>query len=128
MVAVKAIIINAKGEVLLLKRSANDNIDANLWDIPGGRVGANEVKEAALLREVREETCLDITILSLHSHWEYTASEHVSIEGFTYLCELLEDASVILSPEHSKYEWVCPNAVYLYEMNESLCKEVQALA
>lgn len=50
-----AIIENEKGEILLQKRSDND-----LWGIPGGCQELGESFEETIIREIKEETNLDI--------------------------------------------------------------------
>ena len=59
IVAVGAVIIDDE-RVLLIKR-ANEPSKGE-WSLPGGAVEVGESLEAALAREVREETCLDITV------------------------------------------------------------------
>lgn len=51
-----AIIINNKQEILLLKHNAGH------WAFPKGHVEENETEEETALREVREETNLDIKL------------------------------------------------------------------
>ena len=59
IVAVGAVIIDG-ARVLLIKR-ANEPSKGE-WSLPGGAVEIGESLEAALAREVREETCLDVTV------------------------------------------------------------------
>lgn len=59
VVAVGAVIID--GERVLLVRRANEPSKGE-WSLPGGAVEVGETLEAALVREVREETCLDVTV------------------------------------------------------------------
>lgn len=57
-VAVAALLENERGELLLIRRARNPG--AGLWAVPGGFVDAGEDAETAIIREVREETGLDI--------------------------------------------------------------------
>lgn len=55
--ATAIIIVNDKNEVLLQKRS-----DSGLWGLPGGLLELNENIALGAIREVKEETNLDIRI------------------------------------------------------------------
>ncbi len=60
-VAVGAVIWNAKGEVVLIRRGTPPR--KGQWSIPGGRVEWGEPLLHAIVREVREETGLEVEIL-----------------------------------------------------------------
>jgi 8-oxo-dGTP diphosphatase len=56
-----AAIIKYNSNLLLVKKNSKDDI----WSFPGGAVELGETLEAALIREVLEETRINIEILSL---------------------------------------------------------------
>ncbi|HZA21023.1 MAG TPA: NUDIX hydrolase, partial [Dehalococcoidia bacterium] len=56
-------IIQRSGQVLMIRR-ANDP-GYGLWSMPGGYVDRGEVVEEAAIREVREETGLEVEIEQL---------------------------------------------------------------
>lgn len=58
--AVGVIIKNARGEILLLQRSHQENSDQGKWTIAGGTVADEESYEQAAVRQVREELRLQI--------------------------------------------------------------------
>ncbi len=62
-VAVGAVIWNEAREVLLIRRVHSPR--EGEWSIPGGKVEWGETLRAALAREVREETGLEIEIFNL---------------------------------------------------------------
>lgn len=53
--AVSAIVADAEGRLLLHRRSDNE-----LWSIPGGRIEVGESVSEAAIREVREETGIEV--------------------------------------------------------------------
>ena len=56
---VGAVIKDGAGRLLLIRRGHEPG--KGLWSIPGGRIEPGESDESALVREVREETGLDVT-------------------------------------------------------------------
>ena len=65
VVLVSAIaLIDVDGRVLLAERPAGKSMPG-LWEFPGGKVQEGETPEAALIREVREELGLDVTVSCL---------------------------------------------------------------
>jgi 8-oxo-dGTP diphosphatase len=58
--AVGAVIQRADGRLLLIKRGNEPG--RGLWSLPGGRVEPGESDEAAVAREVAEETGLVVTV------------------------------------------------------------------
>jgi mutator protein MutT len=59
IVAVGAVILDGD-RVLLVKRGHEPR--KGEWSLPGGAVEVGETLETALVREVREETCLDVSV------------------------------------------------------------------
>lgn len=55
-----AVIFNGNGEVLLQRRA-----DDGTWGIPGGHIEIGESAAQAVVREVKEETGLDVKIVRL---------------------------------------------------------------
>ncbi len=62
----RAVILNEhKDKVLLVKKNDQQNIGAGNWLLPGGTLEFNEEIELSLIREIKEETNLEITDLQL---------------------------------------------------------------
>jgi ADP-ribose pyrophosphatase YjhB (NUDIX family) len=56
IVAVGAVVIDRAARILLVRRARPPTVGA--WTLPGGHVESGEALEAAILREVHEETAL----------------------------------------------------------------------
>jgi ADP-ribose pyrophosphatase YjhB (NUDIX family) len=62
-----AIVLNNNNEILLAKRSyENDPISRyhEYWGLPGGRIEENEQPSEAAIRETKEETGINISLIS----------------------------------------------------------------
>lgn len=59
-VAVSGFILNERGELLMIRRTDND-----LYALPGGNLELGETLAQALVREVREETGIDVEVTEL---------------------------------------------------------------
>ncbi|MEH6645563.1 (deoxy)nucleoside triphosphate pyrophosphohydrolase [Sulfitobacter sp.] len=59
MVLVSAVaLIDVDGRVLLAQRPEGKSM-AGLWEFPGGKIEVGETPEAALIRELHEELCIN---------------------------------------------------------------------
>ena len=94
---VKGIILR-KGKVLVLQEP-----DGAL-DLPGGRQNKNESARQALLREISEETGLEVEIQGIAGHWSFQKPGNHTVVGATYVC-LNAHGEVSLSNEHADYFW-----------------------
>jgi len=83
------IIVNDEKEVLLLKRTDN-----NSWCFPGGAIELGEKVEQAAIREVKEETGLEINVKDLElfqvfsgkdMHYIYPNGDEVYIVDTVYI-------------------------------------------
>src|SRR3954463_6150734 len=57
---VGAVVHDAAGRLLLIRRGHEPS--RGLWSLPGGRIEAGETAEQAVVREVREETGLEVRV------------------------------------------------------------------
>ena len=109
---VHALIMNAERSVLLIKRSETEDVLTGVWDIPGGTLEDGEDPKEGVLREVKEETNLEVKNLRL---FHYTSSvDYGKNEQFVRLIFTGECASsdIRLNPEdHDEYRWVLPDTI-----------------
>ena len=63
VLAAGAVVLDAGERVLLVRRGRAPS--AGEWTLPGGRVEAGESPEAAVVRELREETAIEARVVAL---------------------------------------------------------------
>jgi len=74
-------------------------------DLPGGRVEEGEALSVSLLREIQEETDIDVEIDAPAVYWNFMKKPGLEILGTTYLCRYV-GGNVNLSHEHASHFWV----------------------
>jgi mutator protein MutT len=92
---------------LLLHRSPTNDYMPDKWDIPGGTVEAGETAEAALAREVFEETALRVQAKNIL--YVFTNCDQVPVRQTFQLVYLADyvDGPVRINPnEHDEYRWL----------------------
>jgi mutator protein MutT len=102
--AVRAVIHDEAGQCLLLRRSAINKGFGGYWEWPGGKADPGEDFDAALHREVREETGLEIEILRLAGAFEVRMPQSHIV---TICMEARRTGGTLrLSDEHDNSAWV----------------------
>lgn len=124
IVAVAALILNDKNEVLLVRRKAEPGKD--MWSIPGGVVELGEYLYDALKREIKEETGLDIKPMKLLDIFEILERDEDNKIKYHYviLDYLAEKCGGVLraSSDASQARWIALNEIYSYNITKSLKK------
>ena len=92
--------------VLVLQRSPDASRPGS-WELVYGKIDAGERPERAAVRELREETGLEVqalynvTVNSFYLHTTQTIQMSIVFAAFVG-----EDAEVTLSDEHQRFEWL----------------------
>jgi len=126
--AVKALIL-AQGKYLLLVKSLNENNLIAPWDFPGGQVKDGEALIEALVREVKEETCIDVDVANARpvKRWVFE-KDGVHTDGTDFFCVLSECPETKLSFEHNKFYWFTENEIMANETIPSWLKDTVRLS
>ena len=99
---VVAAIIKKNNRYLIVQRNKNKHLGLK-WEFPGGKVKSNESFKEALIREIKEE--LNITISVQDKIAQETYKDHkIDIHLFYFLCTQL--SYTIELREHEKIAWV----------------------
>ena len=90
--AADAVVFDGQGRVLLQRRA-----DFNVWGLPGGSVEVGETLEAAVKREVKEETGYDVEVVRLVGAYSepadttvrYPSGDVVHYVSLTFECRVV---------------------------------------
>ena len=100
-----AVIINTKNEILLVKRASTSRTEPETWSRPGGEVEFFEKIEDAVIREVKEETNIDIEIIDLLEISQVITKKNHWI-AFGYLAKPVSNNLVNTEPnKHDAIKW-----------------------
>jgi phosphoglycolate phosphatase len=125
---VGALIFNDRGEVLMVRTHKW----SDLWGIPGGKIKWGEPSEAALRREIKEETDLDIHDVRfvlvqdcIHSREFYRDAHFILMN---YSCRTSGEPKVRLNEEARDYLWTTPAVALTMPINQPTRVLLQAVA
>jgi len=114
VVSVRMVIQDNVGNCLLVRRSATNTSNVGKWEFPGGKVDPNEEFYEALLREIKEETGLTVTVEHVAG---VTESETSAVRIATLIFRgIIEWGEVRLSSEHDAYVWAPPKELSAYDL------------
>jgi 8-oxo-dGTP pyrophosphatase MutT (NUDIX family) len=125
--SVNVVVTNDVGQILMIKRSDNDN-----WAIPGGGIELGESLIQAAVRETHEETGIDCEITGLVGI--YTDPKHVIL--YTSDGEARQEFSIVLtghatggsptpSSESTEVHWIDADQVTGRPMDRSMRMRIE---
>jgi len=125
ILALKAIIYNDDGKILTIRRSKTAGRRALTWDLPGGNLEFGEKLEDSILREIREETSIEVEkLLILNTSVGFDSADAFRVTiGYTAKAKT---KSVVLSYEHDDFKWVTPEEftqLDIYEPHRKLIEQ-----
>lgn len=117
LATVGALIFDPVGEKILMIRTHKWS---HKWGIPGGKIQRGESAEDALIREIREETALEVTdvkfilLQDCVEPPEFERSAHFLLLNYTVRAT---GTAVTLNDEAEEWQWVMPEDAFALDLN-----------
>jgi len=103
--AVRAIISNESGDVLILKRAGTKHGNGK-WCLPGGNVENGQTINEAVVREIEQETSLICKEIDFLFYLENLPSEESELHYINLAFRCTAEGKVQLNHESSDYAWI----------------------
>lgn len=117
---VGAIIVNEKNQILVMSRKVDDFM-GGIDELPSGNMEKGESIFDALIREVKEETNLDLKeVLCFINSFDYISGSGKKARQYNFLIDV-NDNEIKLT-EHDEYKWMSIEEV---NNNSSITDEVK---
>lgn len=100
-IKVVAAIIQKENKILATKRGYGEFI--NMWEFPGGKIEPGETKKQALVREIKEELNIEISVDNFALDIEYQYPNFYLFMS-CFMCSIKEGSIELL--EHNDGKWI----------------------
>jgi ADP-ribose pyrophosphatase YjhB (NUDIX family) len=104
---VVSIIIHNKNKILLLQR-ANEPFK-DFWVLPGGFIGYSETAQDAIIREVKEETGLEVTVEQPIGVYRIDTDPRGIHIDIVFAAESAQEPTI--SKEHTSWKFFCKDTL-----------------
>lgn len=108
---VAAVIKNADKKILIAQRNLKKS-QGGLWEFPGGKIEPNESREAAIIREIKEELTIDIDVESYLAEKVFNYPDK-EVNLIAMNCRILNGEIKLL--EHEDAKWVSEDELEQFE-------------
>jgi len=115
-------VVIKKRKTLILQRHKDEDVYPNMWELPSGKRELLEPSEDSLIREVKEESGLDVKIIMPFSVFDYQIEKPDEIRDSTqvnFLVTPANDKKVKLSEEHQAFAWIAKDEIDKYELTDA---------
>lgn len=120
---VRGIIKNDANEILIVKRHPKSRTDPEMWELPGGKVEKGEFFDDALVREIKEETDLNVKVGDFAEAIQNDYMHKRTVQLMMYLEDV--KGEVKISEEHTDWMWASIEKIKELEISTSLKKVLE---
>lgn len=109
------------GKILILQRSLKNSVYPGLWELPSGKKEPMESVWDSVVREVKEETNIDVKPIDIVSTFNFEIDKPDEIRDVTQLIFLVEafgSIKVVISDEHDNFRWINRDEMKDYNLSK----------
>lgn len=112
IIKVTAGVIAENDKILITRRAPKENF-AGGWEFPGGKIEVNETPQDCLVRELKEELNVDVSIGKFCTEVTHDYG-NMNINLIAYYCAIVNGE--IQVSVHDKYKWVKIKDLLKYDL------------
>ncbi|MBE6506226.1 MAG: NUDIX domain-containing protein [Methanobrevibacter millerae] len=119
----RSIVKNDEGKILVLRRHPKSKTNPHKWELPGGKIEKGEFFDEALIREVKEETNLDVKVGDFCEAVQDDYPHKRTVQLIMYSKDITGEVKI--SDEHDDWMWASADEIKSLEITSSLEKIIE---
>ena len=120
---IRSVVKNKKGKILVLRRHPKSKTNPHKWELPGGKIEKGEFFDEALIREIKEETALDVKVGDFCEAVQDDYPHKRTVQLIMYSKDITGEVKI--SDEHDDWMWASINEIKSLEITSSLEKTIK---
>ena len=119
----RSVIKNEEGKILVLRRHPKSKTQPHKWELPGGKIEKGEFFDEALIREVKEETNLNVKVGDFCEAVQDDYPHKRTVQLIMYSKDITGDVEI--SDEHDDWKWASVDEIKSLDITSSLEKIIK---
>ncbi len=119
----RSIVKNNEGKILVLRRHPKSKTNPHKWELPGGKIEKGEFFDEALIREVKEETDLDVKVGDFCEAVQDDYPHKRTVQLIMYSKDITGEVKI--SDEHDDWMWASADEIKSLDITSSLEKIIE---
>lgn len=119
----RSVIKNEEDKILVLRRHPKSKTNPHKWELPGGKIEKGEFFDEALIREVKEETNLNVKVGDFCEAVQDDYPHKRTVQLIMYSKDITGEVEI--SDEHDDWMWASINEIKSLDITSSLEKIIE---
>lgn len=119
----RGIVKNSEGKILVLRRHPKSKTNPHKWELPGGKIEKCEYFDEAFIREIKEETDLDVKVGYFCEAVQDDYAHKRTVQLIMYAKDITGEVKI--SDEHNDWMWASIDEIKSLEITSSLEKIIK---